>query len=139
MCPGAHTIGRAHCGAFSRRLYNFNATVATDPSLDKEYAEKLKKECPPGSSNMVNMDPPSPTSFDTSYYRNILNNSGLFTSDQTLLSTPDAEEQVKKLSESNDDFQEQFTDAMIKMGEIGVLTGKKGEIRANCTAINPLT
>ncbi|XP_062211173.1 peroxidase 5-like [Phragmites australis] len=43
---GAHTIGRAHCTAFSDRLYNFSATGAPDPSLDPAFLAQLQRARP---------------------------------------------------------------------------------------------
>ncbi|KAH7677506.1 Peroxidase protein [Dioscorea alata] len=136
---GAHTIGRSHCSSFSNRLYNFNSTVSQDPSLDPTYAKQLKKQCPNGSTNaslVVPMDPNTPTKFDSNYYKLILANRGLFTSDQTLISTPKTKKQVQVNAYVPLYFQLKFRDAFVKMGKIGVLTGKQGEIRTNCRVIN---
>ncbi|THU69183.1 hypothetical protein C4D60_Mb08t11720 [Musa balbisiana] len=72
------------------------------------------------------MDPPSPVTFDTSYYRNLLVNRGLFTSDQTLTSTWATAAKVRQLAGNPVLFQRKFAAAMVKMGKIGVLTGRKG-------------
>ncbi|KAJ8467781.1 hypothetical protein OPV22_030333 [Ensete ventricosum] len=133
---GAHTIGIAHCEAFSDRLYNFSQTAKADPSLDPKYAAQLRSECPPKSDNEVNMDPPSPLTFDSSYYHNLLVNRGLFTSDQTLMSKHGTSTLVKRFARKPALFKKKFAAAMVKMGSIGVLTGVQGEVRTNCRVVN---
>ncbi|CAL9113602.1 peroxidase 5 [Musa acuminata AAA Group] len=133
---GAHTIGIAHCSAFSDRLYNFSQTVKADPSLDPNYAAQLRGECPTGSDNEVDMDPPSPLTFDSSYYKNLLAHRGLFTSDQTLMSKHGTATLVKRFAKKPALFKKKFAAAMVKMGSIGVLTGEQGEIRTNCRVVN---
>ncbi|RWV90155.1 hypothetical protein GW17_00047663 [Ensete ventricosum] len=132
----AHTIGIAHCEAFSDRLYNFSQTAKADPSLDPKYAAQLRSECPPQSDNEVNMDPPSPLTFDSSYYHNLLVNRGLFTSDQTLMSKHGTSTLVKRFARKPALFKKKFAAAMVKMGSIGVLTGEQGEVRTNCRVVN---
>lgn len=137
--PGAHTIGRSHCSSFSNRLYSFNSTTAQDPSLDPQYAAQLKQRCPQGSTNpnlVVPMDPFSPATTDVSYYTNILANRALFTSDQTLLTDPSTANQVSQNAQSPISWGLKFANAMVKMGQISVLTGNAGEIRANCRVVN---
>ncbi|XP_052184859.1 peroxidase 5-like [Diospyros lotus] len=136
---GAHTIGRAHCEAFSNRLYNFNATNSQDPTLDPGYAEYLKKKCPQGSTDptlVVPMDPYTPAVTDRGYYKAVLANKGLFTSDQTLLTNPTTATQVYQNANDLLRWRTKFAAAMVKMGQIGVLTGSDGEIRSNCRRIN---
>ncbi|WOL07111.1 peroxidase 5-like [Canna indica] len=129
MHAGAHTIGRSHCDAFANRLYNFNPNASTVLSLDASYAAKLKQQCSSRSNDVVCMDPQTLTAFDTSYYRNILVNRGLLTSNQTLLAPAD---KVKELVGNHYKFHEQFAATMVKMGEISVLTESNNEICANC-------
>ncbi|CAI8598640.1 unnamed protein product [Vicia faba] len=136
---GAHTIGRAHCSAFSNRLYNFSSTSRQDPSLHPSYVALLKRQCPQGSTNqnlVVPMDPSSPGTADVGYYIDILANRGLFTSDQTLLTTTGTARQVNQNARNPYLWANKFADAMVKMGRIGVLTGNAGEIRTNCRVVN---
>ncbi|KAL2339532.1 hypothetical protein Fmac_007472 [Flemingia macrophylla] len=136
---GAHTIGRSHCTAFSSRLYNFSSTSSQDPSLEPSYAAQLKRQCPQGRTNpnlVVPMDPSSPAIADVGYYRNILTNHGLFTSDQTLLSNAKTASQVNQYARNSYLWADKFADAMVKMGQISVLTGNAGEIRTNCRVAN---
>lgn len=136
---GAHTIGRAHCTSFSTRLYSFNTTTNQDPTLDSQYASQLKQKCPQGSTNtnlVVPMDPSSPNVMDVGYYNDILANRGLFTSDQTLLTNSATANQVNQNAMNTFVWGSKFAAAMVKMGQIGVLTGGAGEVRLNCRKIN---
>ncbi|KAL8253231.1 hypothetical protein R6Q59_036924 [Mikania micrantha] len=136
---GAHTIGRSHCTSFVSRLYSFNSTVNQDPSLNPLYASKLKQECPKDSNNVnlvVPMNPSSPAISDTGYYVDVLNNRGLFTSDQSLLTSSSTANQVHQNAMNPLAWKTKFADAMVKMGRIGVITGQQGEIRSNCRVIN---
>nr|XP_048326530.1 peroxidase 5-like [Ziziphus jujuba var. spinosa] len=88
---GTHSIGRAHCSAFSNRLYNFNGASGQDRSLYPIYAAQLKQQCPQGSKTdsgvAVPMNPESVGYLDLSYYLDVLDSRGLFTSDQSLLTS----------------------------------------------------
>ncbi|RRT53961.1 hypothetical protein B296_00048649, partial [Ensete ventricosum] len=138
---GAHTIGRSHCAAFSSRLVDFNSTDGQDPSLDAAYASQLKQQCPQGSNDtslVVFMDPRSPYTLDTAYYANILQNRGLFASDQALATDGTTEDLVKQNAAAGGGiaWKRKFAAAMVRMGQIDVLTGSNGEIRSRCRFIN---
>lgn len=139
VCTGAHSIGRSHCTSFSNRLYSFNSATGQDPSLDADYADQLKQQCPQGSTNrnlVVPINPSSPTSMDTGYYADLLENRGLFISDQTLMTDASTAGQVTLNALSGSLWRANFAEAMLKMSLIDVLTGDDGEIRLNCRAIN---
>lgn len=138
---GAHTIGVSHCSSFVSRLYNFNGSNTTDPSLDPTYAQILKEKCPQGSPSNSNttvfMDPETPITLDNVYYDEVIANRGLFTSDATLLTNPNTKSSVTGNSGPNlSEWQKKFAAAMIKMGNIGVLTGTQGGVRGNCRVAN---
>jgi len=134
---GAHTIGVAHCGAFSRRLYNFSGNGNSDPSLDRNYAQQLKASCKPGDSKTaVAMDPGSQMVFDNEYYVNLQEKRGLFTSDAALLTDGEANNCVNKAIGSEGDFLRDFVIAMEKLVELDVITGNDGEIRQKCAFVN---
>jgi peroxidase len=87
LLSGAHTVGIAHCPAFSNRLYNFTGVGDEDPALDSEYAANLKaRKCTTAGDNttIVEMDPGSFRTFDLSYYKLLLKRRGLFQSDAAL-------------------------------------------------------
>ncbi|XP_049413894.1 peroxidase 24-like [Solanum stenotomum] len=132
---GAHTIGFAHCGEFSKRLFNFTGKGDMDPSLNATYADSLKKSCT-NLANIVEMDPMSSTSFDSNYFNILINqNKGLFQSDAALLKDTNSVNVVKKLQNDKAFFVE-FGKSMKKMGAIEVLTGNAGQIRKNCRVKN---
>ncbi|XP_068497984.1 peroxidase 15-like [Phaseolus vulgaris] len=136
---GAHTFGRAHCSLILDRLYNFNFTGKPDPTLDTAYLQELRKICPQGGpNNLVNFEPTNPDKFDLNFYYNLQNKMGLLQSDQVLFSTPGADtiNIVNNFSSNQNSLFNSFATSMIKMGNIGVLTGKEGEIRKHCNWTN---
>ncbi|XWS23522.1 hypothetical protein CRYUN_Cryun28dG0021600 [Craigia yunnanensis] len=129
---GGHTIGISHCTSFTRRLY-----PTQDPSMDKTFANNLKGICPTeNSTNTTVLDIRSPDKFDNKYYVDLMNRQGLFTSDQDLYTDSRTRGIVTSFAVNETLFFEKFVLSMIKMGQLSVLTGKKGEIRANCSVRN---
>ena len=137
---GAHTFGRAHCSLFVGRLYNFSGTGNPDPTLNSTYLQTLRAICPNGGpgTNLTNFDPTTPDTFDKNYYSNLLVHKGLLQSDQELFSTTGADTIaiVNSFNSNQTLFFEAFKVSMIKMGNIGVLTGTRGEIRKQCNFVN---
>lgn len=139
---GAHTIGRARCALFSNRLSNFSATESVDPTLDAGLAESLQSLCAGGDGNQTSaLDVSTPNAFDNAYYKNLLLEKGLLSSDQGLFSSTDGSAAttralVQAYSASSERFFCDFGRSMLKMGNILPLTGSAGQIRSNCRAIN---
>jgi peroxidase len=77
--------------------------------------------------------------FDNNYYKNLLTEKGLLSSDQGLFSSPEGVANTKDLVETYSSNSEQFfcdfVWSMIKMGNIP-LTANDGEIRKNCRVAN---
>ncbi|CAN1268111.1 Peroxidase 12 [Linum perenne] len=98
----------------------------------------LKKSCPATSQtdNTVFMDIRSPNLFDNKYYVDLMNRQGLFTSDQDLYTDKRTRGIVTGFAVNQSLFFDKFAVAMIKMGQLSVLTGSQGEIRGNCTLRN---
>ncbi|OIV91911.1 hypothetical protein TanjilG_17903 [Lupinus angustifolius] len=137
---GAHTIGKAHCSSINSRLFNFSNNDKPDPTLDPSYLQTLRNTCPNNGpeTNLANFDPTTPDTFDNNYYTNLQDKKGLLQSDQALFSTSDADtiSIVNTFASNQDAFYESYKASMIKMGNIGVLMGKNGEIRKQCNFIN---
>lgn len=129
---GGHTIGLSHCSSFTGRLY-----PTQDATMDKTFANDLKTVCPANNTNAtVPLDIRTPDIFDNKYYVDLMNRQGLFTSDQDLYTDKRTKEIVKSFAVNQTLFFEQFVKSMIKMGQLSVLTGSKGEIRADCSVRN---
>ncbi|CAL1412832.1 unnamed protein product [Linum trigynum] len=127
---GGHTIGISHCSSFTRRLY-----PSQDATMDKTFANNLKAACPQAATvdGTVNMDIRSPNLFDNKYYVDLMNRQGLFTSDQDLYTDSRTRGIVTGFAINQSLFYEKFAVAMVKMGQLSVLTGSQGEIRGNCS------
>ncbi|XP_062186428.1 peroxidase 1-like [Phragmites australis] len=143
VLSGGHTLGTAHCNLFSDRLYNFtgsNNAADVDPALDRAYLARLRSRCRSLADNttLSEMDPGSFLSFDASYYRLVAKRRGLFHSDAELLSDPVTRAYVERQATGlfADEFFRDFTESMVKMGSVDVLTGAQGEIRKKCYLVN---
>lgn len=134
MNSGAHTVGVSHCSSFDKRFYN----LTTDPTMDPNYIIRLKKKCKPGDNmTIVEMDPGSYKTFDAHYYTLVAKRRGLFRSDAALLDNAETKSYVKlQATTGGSTFFYDFGVSMVKMGRIGVLTGKAGEIRKQCSRVN---
>ncbi|KAF4350877.1 hypothetical protein F8388_008059 [Cannabis sativa] len=139
VLSGAHTIGTSHCTAFNNRLYNFTGKGDTDPTLDSEYIDELKKKCKPADrTTLVEMDPGSFKTFDVKYFQVVAKRRGLFSSDSALLDDSETKTYVLSHASSSgtSSFFKDFGVSMVNMGRLGVLTGSAGEIRKVCSAVN---
>lgn len=131
---GAHTLGFSHCSSFISRIYNFNATHDIDPTLRRSFAASLKSICPlkNRAKNAGISNDPSPTTFDNTHYRIILQKKSLFSSDHALLTAPKTKKLVYKFATSKAAFHKAFANSMIKMSS---LTGGQ-EVRKDCRVVN---
>nr|TKR66371.1 hypothetical protein D5086_0000310610 [Populus alba] len=75
-------------------------------------------------------------SFDNNYFKNLMQNKGLLQSDQVLFNGGSTDSIVSEYSRNPARFKSDFGSAMIKMGDIGLLTGSSGQIRRICSAVN---
>ncbi|KAL6641381.1 hypothetical protein ACP70R_019562 [Stipagrostis hirtigluma subsp. patula] len=133
VLSGAHTIGSSHCSSFSSRLSRAGTTAGgQDPTMDPAYVAQLARQCPQGGDPLVPMDAVSPNAFDEGFYKGVMANRGLLSSDQALLSDKNTAVQVVTYANDPATFQADFAAAMVSMGTVGVLTGSSGKIRANC-------
>ncbi|KAG6508464.1 peroxidase P7-like [Zingiber officinale] len=128
---GAHTIGRARC-------VNFRGHIYADRNIDPSFASFRQLSCPAfgRDDNLAPLDTRSQDLFDNGYYRNLVERRGLMHSDQELYNGGSQDSLVQLYSVSTFDFFRDFVAAMGKMGNIGVLTGRRGEIRLNCRRVN---
>ncbi|TYH61287.1 hypothetical protein ES332_D07G041100v1 [Gossypium tomentosum] len=137
---GAHTIGVAHCNAFSDRFQmdSKGNLSLIDTSLDNTYAKELMKKCPSGSSasKTVNNDPETSFAFDNQYYINLLGHKGLFQSDSVLVEDERTSARVEAFANDQETFFQSWRDSFLKLTTIGVKTDDEGEIRQSCSFAN---
>ncbi|XP_072976107.1 peroxidase 2-like [Typha angustifolia] len=129
---GAHSVGDSHCSSFSSRL------SPQDPSMNPSFAALLRRKCPStaSSSPHVDQDIVTPNKLDNQYYKNVKAHKVLFTSDQTLLSSPQTAALVTSYATNPTAWEAKFGAAMVKLGYVGVLTGNRGEVRKTCRVVN---
>ncbi|KAF5821063.1 putative peroxidase [Helianthus annuus] len=127
---GAHTIGQARCTTFRNRLYNEN-------NINASFAAALRPNCPSsgGDNNLSPLDSTA-TSFDNRYFNDLINQRGLLHSDQELFNGGSADAQVRTYSSNPATFNREFASAMVKMSNLGPLTGSSGQVRTNCRRTN---
>ncbi|XP_073119882.1 peroxidase 10-like [Henckelia pumila] len=139
VLSGGHTIGFAQCFTFKSRLFNFDGAGNPDPILDESLLTILRGVCPnqdDSNTNLVPLDSATSSKFDNSYFKNLANSSGVLQSDQVLMSDNKTVALVLNYSKYPFVFFKDFGVSMIKMGNIGVLTGQDGQIRKNCRVVN---
>ncbi|KAG6545733.1 hypothetical protein Mapa_012694 [Marchantia paleacea] len=135
VLSGGHSIGQLHCGAFFERLWDFQGQNITDPSMDPEFAESLKAQCPRDNPLLFKGTDSTNATFDAAYYLDLLTNKGLMESDVTLLSDPLGVEYAIKAVQDPFSFLFEFGMAMIKMGNIPA--SDPYGWRKNCAVIEP--
>ncbi|KAK0572175.1 hypothetical protein LWI29_027320 [Acer saccharum] len=137
---GAHTIGSAHCSAFSDRFQEDSKGKLTlvDTSFNTTYADELMKKCPADASPSitVNNDPQTSFVFDNQYYRNLLAHKGLFQSDSVLLDDNRTRNPVEGFANDQESFFRSWGQSFLKLTSIEVKTGEEGEIRQTCSVTN---
>lgn len=134
MRAGAHTIGRATCGAVRPGLCGRRKAG----TLDRQYGDFLQRKCRAGGdAEYVELDGETPTAFDNQYYKNLLRGRGLLDTDQALLADSRTGGFVKSFAyQKSQAFVHQFAHSMRRLGEAQVLTGNEGEVRRKCSAVN---
>ncbi|KAK9050688.1 hypothetical protein SSX86_030343 [Deinandra increscens subsp. villosa] len=136
---GAHTIGFVKCFAFKFRLFNFSGSGVPDPTLDASLATKLQNVCPnqdDSDNTLVPLDAVTTTKFDNIFFKNLVNNSGVLASDQVLMTDNRTTALVVNYSRYPFLFAKDFGDSMVKLSNVGVITGQNGQVRNKCNLVN---
>ncbi|KAJ8557596.1 hypothetical protein K7X08_003221 [Anisodus acutangulus] len=89
-----------------------------------------------GVANPANLDVLTPNKLDNIYYLALKSQKGLLISDQTLMAHPTTAKMVNYNVRYGSVWAKKYAAAMIHMGTLDVLTGRKGEIRMNCHFVN---
>ncbi|XP_026460890.1 peroxidase 60-like [Papaver somniferum] len=138
----AHTVGITHCAQVHGRLYNFRNKGKRDPTMGDDLFNSWSKTCPrnggPNKEIALDQTPNSINVVDTGYLKQIKVQRGVLEIDQGLGLAPETAEIVRSYADGplSKFFLSHFGEAMIKLGRVGVLTGKNGEVRRFCNAVN---
>ncbi|XP_009796592.1 peroxidase 64 [Nicotiana tabacum] len=132
---GGHTLGFSHCSSFQNRIHKFDKKNDVDPTLETSFAATLKKVCPIKNTvkNAGSTLDSTTFLFDNVYYKLVLQNKGLFSSDSTLLTNSRTKNLVSTFANSQNEFFKAFANSMIKMSSI---SGSGQEIRRDCRFVN---
>jgi peroxidase len=116
----------------------YSTGVQVDAGLSPAYATLLQTLCPstPNATTTTAVDPSTPAVLDNNYYKLLSLNLGLFFSDNQLRTNATLNTSVNSFSANETLWKEKFVAAMVKMGNIEVLTGTQGQIRLNCSVVN---
>ncbi|KAJ6721045.1 PEROXIDASE 11 [Salix viminalis] len=141
---GAHTIGMARCANYRSRIYGDFETTSERSPMSETYLNSLRSTCPAaggsGDNNISAMDSATPNLFDNSFYQLLLKGDGLLNSDQELYSSMlgiETKNLVIKYAHDSPAFFQQFSDSMVKMGNItNPDSFVNGEVRTNCRFVN---
>lgn len=129
---GAHTIGFSHCKEFKSFVYN-------DTHYNPRFAQGLQQACadyPKNPTLSVFNDIMTPNKFDNMYFQNLPKGLGLLESDHGLFNDPRTGPFVEMYAKDQNKFFQDFGKAMEKLSVYGIKTGRRGEIRHRCDAIN---
>ena len=127
-----------HCDKFVRRIYTFKKRLKYNPPMNLDFLRSLRKVCPMNytPTNFAMLDVSTPKTFDNAYFDNLRYNKGLLASDQVLFTDRRSRPTVELFAANATAFNNAFVAAMAKLGRIGVKTGRDGEVRKVCTAVN---
>ncbi|XP_020270723.1 probable peroxidase 61 [Asparagus officinalis] len=112
-----------------------------NPSLVAE----LRKTCTPNttgsriSNETVYLNSTSGNnnhSFQSSYFDHVLKNRDILRIDQQMITTMDGIRIAHEFANEFEDFKRYFVLGMARLGSLGVLTRKEGEIRNSCRRTN---
>ncbi|KAL5220418.1 hypothetical protein ABZP36_025131 [Zizania latifolia] len=131
ILSGAHTIGRSNCTSFFQRNRDRLASGTISPA----YQALLEVLCSPPVAT-TDIDVSTPTVLDNNYYKLLPLKLGLFFSDDQLIRDDKLVPLVNAFAANETLWKERFAAAMIKMGNIEVLTENAGDIRLNCNFVN---
>ncbi|TVU18014.1 hypothetical protein EJB05_34079 [Eragrostis curvula] len=150
ILSGAHAVGVGHCSSLRARL------TAPPTQIVPSYRSLLAGKCAAGAdpvvpNNVRDEDPKAVAAafpsflkklrkakdfLDNSYYHNNLARIVTFNSDWQLLTEKEALGHVKEYAENGTLWDEDFSDALVKLSKLPMEPGSKGEIRNKCRFVN---
>lgn len=138
---GCHTLGVAHCIFFRDRLEDFNGSGKPDPTMDPNLLAQLNKTCGPvqkplNRDRTAFLDQNTSFFLDNSYYKQLQIHKGILQIDQELALDNSTANLVNTLASNPSSFYNLLANALVRLGNVGVLEGSAGQIRKNCGMFN---
>ncbi|MCL7034132.1 hypothetical protein MKW94_023912 [Papaver nudicaule] len=136
---GAHSNGEVHCEFIKERFTNFNGTGQPDPTIEPGCKNTTRSKCMSDPTAFVDLknEGAQQTGFGIHYFQGLVQNLSVLESDQELMNSEKTASWVRAYASNQFIFMNDFSSAMIKLSDLGVLTGPQlGEIRSTCSAIN---
>jgi peroxidase len=138
---GGHSVGVTHCSVIKDRLYNYKGTGKPDPSMVGWLMWYMQTYvCPKSATwdNIVYLDDYSSLyTVDSSYYKQLINGKGIIPFDVEMANAWQTNWAVNLLANDwSSAFLSMFGQALVKMGQVDVLTGTQGQIRKVCNSVN---
>ncbi|KAJ1261478.1 hypothetical protein BS78_09G032500 [Paspalum vaginatum] len=150
ILSGAHAVGVGHCSSLRARL------TAPPQQIVPAYRSLLAAKCAAGPdpvvpNNVRDEDPAAVAAafpsflkklrkakdfLDNSYYHNNLARIVTFNSDWQLLTEKEALGHVKEYAENGTLWDEDFSDALVKLSKLPMPPHSRGEIRKHCRFVN---
>ncbi|OEL33832.1 Peroxidase 2 [Dichanthelium oligosanthes] len=149
ILSGAHAVGVGHCSSFRGRL------TAPPSQIVPEYRNLLSAKCAAGPDPVVpnNVRDENPAAvaasfpsfvkklrkfsfLDNSYYHNNQARIVTFNSDWQLLTEKEARGHVKEYADNGTLWDEDFSEALVKLSKLPMPPHSKGEIRKHCRVVN---
>ncbi|KAG2624454.1 peroxidase 2-like [Panicum virgatum] len=150
ILSGAHAVGVGHCSSFRARL------TSPPSQIVPAYRNLLTGRCAEGPdpvvpNNVRDEDPRAVAAafpsflkklrrsgdfLDNSYYHNNLARIVTFNSDWQLLTEKEALGHVKEYAENGTLWDEDFSEALVKLSKLPMPPRSKGEIRSHCRVVN---
>ncbi|RLN25358.1 peroxidase 2 [Panicum miliaceum] len=135
--PHHRPLPLRRAGAFLFR----NRERLANGTISPAYQALLEALCPPNTSPLTlittEIHLSTPTVLDNNYYKLLPLNLGLHFSDDQLIRNATLAPFANAFAANETLWKEKFAAAMIKMGNIETKTGTQGEIRLNCSVVNP--
>jgi peroxidase len=149
ILSGAHAVGVGHCSSLRARL------TAPPEQILPGYRSLLAGKCAAGEdpivpNNVRDEDPAAVAAtipsflpklrkfefLDNSYYHNNLARIVTFNSDWQLLTEKEARGHVHEYADNGTLWDEDFSDALVKLSKLPLPPKAKGEIRRHCRRVN---
>ncbi|CAN6705625.1 unnamed protein product [Malus baccata var. baccata] len=133
---GGHTLEFSHCSSFESRLRNFSSVHDVDPTMNNEFAQKLRNKCPKPNRDTTagELFYSTSSTFDNNYYKQLVAGKGVFGSDQALFSDYRTRWIVESFAKDQSVFFKEFAGSMVNLGNVGLI--EDGEVRQNCRVVN---